>query len=149
MLQSELNEISDAFSEAWNEFFGQEMFYVKLSQATEIHPLYGEAKKKLYDFENKVSFNGTFKQKKYEERGEINGRDNYEEAEITFVTKELYEKGITNIVQSSVIEIIHRNGERKLYNIISNYGKVQLGNNKIFTTLEVTEITNFDWSDYK
>lgn len=144
MLQTELDEISNAFSEAWEEFFGQEMFYVELSGATEIHPLYGESRGKIYDFEGKKPFNGTFKQDEYKERGEIGGRDNYEEATITFITKELIDLGIFTINQSAIIEIFHRDGERKLYNIISNYGKVQLGNNKIFTTLKVVEITHFE-----
>lgn len=144
MLQSELDEISNAFSEAWDEFFGQPMFYVPfILDESEVHTLYRETRKKKYDWKAKREFIGTFKQEKYEERGEINGRDNYEKAEITFVTKELYDLGVKVIDQSSIIEIFHRDGSRKLYNIIANYGKVQLGNNKIFTKIEVVEIPNF------
>lgn len=155
MLQSEIDEISVAFSEAWDEYFGQPMYYVPYKTIEDnIHPLYRETRQKEYDWKNKVLFNGTFKQEKYEERGEINGRDNYEEAEITLVTKELYDEGIKVIDQSAIIEIIHRDGSRKLYNIVANYGKVQLGDNKVFTKIEVVEITNFseislDEDDYE
>lgn len=144
MLQNEIDEISVAFSEAWRDYFGQDMYYVPIKEdAIEIHPLYRETRKKVYDWESKKKFNGTFKQEKYEERGEINGRDNYEEAEITLVTKELYDLGVKIIDQSAIIEIFHRDGTRKLYNIVANYGKVQLGNNKVFTKIEVVEITDF------
>lgn len=144
MRQDEIDEISTAFSEAWDEYFGQPMYYVPfLPEESKIHPLYRETNRKVYDFANKKPFTGTFKEEKYEERGEIHGRDNFEKAEITFVTKELHDLGVTAIDQSAIIEIFNRNGVRKLYNIIANYGKVQLGNNKVFTKLNVTEITNF------
>lgn len=144
MKQDEIDEISDAFSEAWNEFFGQEMYYVPFDRENSpVHDLYNESSHKVYKWEDKVKFNGTFREEKYEEREEISGRDNFEKAEITFVTKELYDAGVIQLEQSSIIEIFHRNGVRKLYNIISNYGKVQLGNNKVFTKLDVVEITNF------
>lgn len=141
MLQSEIDEISDAFQDAWDEYFGQEMFYVPfLKDSTTAHPLYKESKNKTYDFANKISFTGTFKEEPLEEVGEIAGKDEYQSAEITFVTKQLYDKGITTVNNADIIEITHRDGVTKTYNIIKHFGKVQLGDNRVFTKLEVTEI---------
>lgn len=148
MLQEEIDEISDAFSEAWEEYFGQVMRYVPLSETTEVHPIYGEAIGSIkYDWENYYEFNGTFKEKEHAESGDMYGRNGEINAEITFVTKEFVDEGLYDISQTAIIFVKHRSGVSKVYNIISNYGKVQLGNNKVFTKLGVVEIPNFDWSD--
>lgn len=138
MLQSELDEISEAFQEAWDDSFGQEMFYVPFDKSgTVVHPIYRESKAKKYDFENKLRFMGTFKELTNEERGEIFGEESVAESEITFITAELYKQGITKVDKSALIEITHRNGETNTYDITESLGKVQLGNNRIFTKLGV------------
>lgn len=140
MLQSEIDEISEAFSDAWDEFFGQPMYYVPLMAGSTVHPIYRESKTKQYDVENKKSFNGTFKVKDIEEKGEMNGRDEKTYAEITFVTKELYDQGILKINSRDQIHFFDRGGEEIKCNIIGHSGKVQLGDNKIFTKLDVVVI---------
>ena len=128
--------------EAWEEVFAQPMYYVQLErEKSNIHPIYAESKKKVYDFENKILFHGKFLQEPYRERGEIYGRENYDKAEISFVSKELRDKGVLHVEQSAVIEIFDSDGNRKLYNIIGDYGKVQLRNRKLITRLIVSEVT--------
>lgn len=140
MEQNELDEISDAFLDAWKESFGQEMYYVPfLKDDTPVHPIYNESKKKKYDLENKVLFTGTFKELTNEEAGELFGNDTKVTAEITFVTKELYEQGVTKAQHSALVEITHRDGTTNLYDITEVIGKVQLGNNRILTKLGVVE----------
>lgn len=140
MLQDELDEISDAFLDAWKESFGQEMYYVPfIIESTPTHPIYNESKKKKYDFENKLLFTGTFKELTNEEAGELFGNDTKVTAEITYVTKELYEQGIHKVQHSALIEITHRGGEVLTYDVTEVIGKVQLGNNRILTKLGVVE----------
>lgn len=142
MLQSEIDEISEAFMDAWEEYFGQVMYYVPLLDVPTKHPIYGESKTKdlNYDFANKVMFHGTFKESPIEEKGGVGGKDEKQKAEITFVTQELYSKGIKAIDPRAVIEITHRDGTVLLYNIVKRNGKVQLGDNHVFTKLDVVDI---------
>lgn len=141
MIQEELDEISQAFLDAWKEFFGQEMFYVPfLKGETVIHRIYNESKGKKYDLDNKLNFSGTFKESTKEELGELFGQDTKAEAEVTFVTAELYDKGVKEIPLSARIQITHRSGITRIYDIVNVVTKVQLGNNRIFTKLGVLEI---------
>lgn len=140
--KEDVNEVEDEFIEAWTDTFGGAMYYVPLLRdKSEIHPIYSESKKKIYDFDNKLLFHGKFLQQPYMERGEIYGRENYDKAEISFVSKELRDKGISKVEQSSIIEIFDEEGIRKLYNIIGDYGKVQFRNSKLITRLIVSEVT--------
>lgn len=140
MLQSELNEISEAFQDAWDEFFGQEMFYVPFQlEGTEVHRIYKESRRKTYDHANKIRFMGTFKELSNKEAGELFGADTKAESEITFVTKELFDQGIKKVDDAALIEITHHDGTTVLYNIVEVTRKVQLGDNRIFTKLGVFE----------
>lgn len=140
MLQTEIDEISEAFSDAWQEYFGQPMFYVPFLESQTPKNIYNESKDKKYDFDNKVPFFGTYKQEPIEEKGEMGGRVEEQFAEVTFVTKELFDKGVTEIDSRALIEITHRSGKTHLYNIIEHYGKVQLGDNKVFYKLKVKDL---------
>lgn len=140
MLPNEIDEISVAFLDAWKEYFGQPMYYVPFLNGGTVHPVYKESKTKTYDFANKLLFTGTFKMKPLEEKGEIAGKEAIENAEITFITYELEQKGITEIDQRAIIEITHKDGITKTYNIVNNYGKVQFGTSRVFTKLGVMEI---------
>jgi hypothetical protein len=141
LIQSEIDEISEAFMDAWEEYFGQIMYYVPFNDnPSDKHSIYGESKKKTYDFTKKVMFHGTFKQEPIEEKGELGGGEEREVAEITLVTKELYDKGVKEFRLKDIIEITDRDGVTKNYNIYQNYGKVQLGNNRVFTKLKVVDI---------
>jgi FKBP-type peptidyl-prolyl cis-trans isomerase (trigger factor) len=143
MRQDEIDEISDAFHDAWKEFFGMEMNLITMKpkdQQDSYDDLYGEDKKKDYEEGNKLSFFGTFKVSPIVEEGDLGGLKENVEAEITFVTKELFDKGIKQISNKDIIEVTQRSGNIKRYNIVQNYGKVQLGDNHIFTKMMVAEI---------
>lgn len=138
----DLDEYENDFIEAWSGYFGEPMYYVELKQAeSNINQLYLESKKKIYDFDNKKLFHGKFLRKPESERGEIYGRENYDKAEISFITKELADLGVPIVKQSGVIEIFDREGTRKLYNIVGDYDKVQLRNRKLITRIIVSEVT--------
>lgn len=139
--QSEIDEISLAFHDAWKEYFGMEMNYIPIAETQDsLNKLYREDKRKDYKEGEKKAFFGTFKVSPIVEDGDLAGVKEYAEAEITFVTKELFDKGITEISNRDIIEVKQRNGKFKRYNITQNYGKVQLGDNHIFTKLMVLEL---------
>lgn len=141
MLQTEVDEISEAFLDAWKEYFGTVMYYVPFKESeTPVHRIYKESKAKSYDYENKILFHGTFKQTPIEEKGELAGKVEMENAEITFVTKQLFDQGIEEVDPRAIIEVTKRNGITKTYNITKRNGKVQLGDNYVFSKLEVVEI---------
>lgn len=140
MLQSEVNEISDAFQDAWDEFFGQEMFYVPLDlEKTIVHPIYKETTEKVYDFAGKKRFVGTYKELSNKEAGELFGDATRAKAEITYVSRELILAGVDDVDDSALIEITHQSGRVGLYNITEITRKVQFGDNRIFTKLGVFE----------
>jgi glutamate dehydrogenase/leucine dehydrogenase len=140
MTQKEIDEISDAFGEAWEDFFGQEMYYIAFDCGTYSHPIYREAKRKQYKEEEKTLFHGTLKEEPLEEKGDLAGKRTYPTAELTFVTKELRDKGVLEVDTRDIIEVTDINGNTERYNIINNYGKVQLVDNRIFTKLKVVRI---------
>ena len=146
----ELDELSLEFIDAYKDIFGWEMFLVPLDRSnTNINELYGESSKKFYDFENKVPFYGIFRrQLPYLERGEIYGRENYDLAEVSVVSKQLRDAGVYVIDQSSIIEIFHKDGSRKLYNIVGDYGTVQLREEQLVTKIIVSEITEDSRTNY-
>lgn len=141
MRQDEIDEISDSFHDAWVEYFGQPMFYVPfVNDPTKIHPVYREVREKKYDYDNKVQFHGSFKQSPIKEDGDMTGKEDKEEAEITLVTKELRDAGIHYVNDRDIITVTDRDGKTKKYNIIANNGKVQFSDNKIFTKIKVVDI---------
>ncbi|MMZ51272.1 hypothetical protein D1872_130070 [compost metagenome] len=138
MTQQERDEISDSFSEAWRQSFGLQMFYVPfLKDESNPHPLYRESKGKKYDFANKLLFYGTYKQKPIEEIGEIGGRELRETGEITFVTKELHDKGLRDIDPSAIIQFFDKYDNEQLFEIVGKNAKVQFITDWIFTKLKV------------
>lgn len=141
MKQSEIDEISTAFMDAWEEYFGMIMYYVPFdAKASKPHPIYGENKKKAYDWDKKILFHGTLKYEPIEEAGEIGGRVEKQVSTITLVSKELYDKGVLVIDSRCLISVPERDGTLTTYNITERYGKVQLGNNHVFTKLEVVKM---------
>lgn len=138
MLQNEIDEISDAFSDAWHEYFGQRMYYIKFDKsATAVHPVYGESKQKVYKEAEKVEFYGTLKESPIQETGEMRGSLEYQYAEITFVTRDLEKQGITQLDNKDIIEVVTKIGDSVRYNITSTVGKVQLSSSKVFTKIGV------------
>ncbi len=138
MEEREIIEIESDFQEAWLEYFGQEMYYIRFIE-TSSSSIYKESKRKVYDEDNKVLFHGTFKENPTEEELAMGGLREIPTGLITFVTKELYEQGVTKFSTNDIIEVPQRNGEINRYNIISLQGKVQFGNHKVFYKFGVRE----------
>lgn len=63
MKQTEINEISNAFMEAWRDYFGDVMYYVPFDdQGTVVNHIYKESKGKKYLWNSKIAFHGTIKE---------------------------------------------------------------------------------------
>lgn len=145
MIQSEIDEISEAFMDAWEEYFGQMLYYVpfdEISTKNNAHPLYRDVQKKgkIYLWDDMKPFHGTLKSEEVEEKGDMYGKDEETKYDITFITKELRDQGILNVDKEALIYLVDRDGVNHVFNIIASNQKVQFGDNKVFTKLEVLEV---------
>ena len=138
MEEREIIEIESDFLEAWEDYFGQDMYYVKLKE-TSSSSIYKESKLKVYDEENKVLFHGTFKENPTEEELGMGGARVIPTGMITFVTKELVDQQVTSFSTNDVIDIVFLDGTTQRFNIIAKQGKVQFGMHKVFTKFGVRE----------
>ena len=139
---SEIDDISDSFIEAWTEFFGQEMYYIRfLRDSNTPHNVYNDSRKKIYDEDNKVLFHGSLKEKPTAEELGMGGLKALPSGVITFVTKELRDAGITELSTNDCIEATPYAQPTIRFNIVSDQGKVQLTDQKIFTKLGVKEMS--------
>lgn len=136
MLQGELDEISDAFLEAWNEL-GDILYYVTFEVSAPVNNIYREQKHKNYDFANKKSFHGTIKESPSLDESMQSGMRIKKAYEVTLVTKELIEQGITHVNSRDIICYTDRFNVEYKYRIVDEYHKVQLANNRIFTIVRV------------
>lgn len=133
--QNEIDSISKEFLDAWTNYFGQEMYYIKcISQ--QANNIYKEVKSKQYDEENKILFHGTLKEKPVTEKEVQSGKRVLKMYEIVIVTKELEDAGINDIDLDDIIEVPLKNGNVLRLEITSKKQKFQLLNNKIFTIVE-------------
>lgn len=131
----EIDEISDAFLEAWVENFARPMEYVRFSEENKVHPIYNEVSShKIYDYDEAVKFHGTMKEEFHNEEGNVYGRVPGIVSEITLVTKELTDGGIRQVRNEDIVLV----GEQK-YEIIGFTTRVQFLDRKIFTKLKVRE----------
>lgn len=138
MQQSEVDEISEAFKEAWQEYFGDTMYYVTFDKTKTIKDdLYEEQKTKVYDYENKKAFHGTLKESPSMDKLKQSGKKVYKIYTISFVTKELVDQGVNYIDTNDIILYIDRFGKENKFKIYDDYQKVQFSDNKIFTLLNV------------
>lgn len=138
MLERELNEISQAFLEAWTEAFGQEMYYIRfLSESTSSHSVYREATTKVYDTSNKKLFHGSIKQKPLEEQMDIAENTGISTAIITYVSKELIDQGIVFPSLNDIIQYTTYDGRTLTWEIISVQERVQFSDWRIFTKVGV------------
>lgn len=141
MQQKEIDEISDAFKEAWTDYFGDEISIVALKTSkSEIDDLYGESKKKEYDYENKITVHGTLKESPGMDEMKQAGKKINKTFDVTFVTKEAIDQGLLYINTSSILVYVDRFGKEFRYKIYDEYQKVQFSSNKIFTTIRVIPI---------
>lgn len=138
MNQTEADEISEAFISAWEDYFGDEMYYVKFDSTNTIaDSLYGEQKAKVYNYDNKALFHGTLKEAPDLDVRKQSGKEIKKDYEISFITKELIDQGILEVDTNDIIQYIDRFGKNHLYKIYDSYQKVQFTDNKVFTKLKV------------
>lgn len=139
MTQLELDEISDAFSEAWRDYFGDEIKILPYdSRNTSYDEVYKVSKKKAYDRTKAITLKATIRQAEHEDISTALGKRVEEYYTITFVTKELLDKGLTHIDNNSIIEYTDRFNVTKQFKIYGTQQKVQFLDNKIFTKLKVS-----------
>jgi hypothetical protein len=137
MSDLEINEVSDAFLEAWSDYFGDAMYYVPFDTNTAYDGIYLEAKVKLYRYDLKKLFHGTLKEAQISDELHQSGGKVKRKYTITFVTNELAGQGVQYINNNDIIEYTDKYGNTFKYSIYDDYKKVQLVNTKIFTKLEV------------
>lgn len=137
MRQEEIKEISQAFQQAWEDFFGAPMYYIPYDTNDDYDELYDENRSKDYKEAEAVLVHGTIKEKEDLDTTTPVGKLKVKHYTITLVTQELIDGGVTNIDTNSIIRHTDIHGVTTDYEIYDDYQKVQLGNNKIFTKLKV------------
>jgi hypothetical protein len=143
MKQTEIDEISVAFKEAWVDYFGTEMYYVPFDRnSTTVNSIYQESKGKKYLYDSKMLFHGTIKELQHLDTGRPTGKRTEKFFEITFVTKELLDLGLLHVDTDDIIQYSDRFGREYTLLIYDDFQKVQLVDNKIFTKLLVRSKTN-------
>jgi len=141
MSQSEIDEISTSFSEAWEEYFGAPAYYLVCleDQLTSDNELYEERIGKDAVFESRgpipaiITYNPSI-----EELADA-GLSDTVKIKITFVTKDLREIGIKHVSNKDRIGIIDRDSVTKLFVITEHNPNVQFVDNYIFTNIGAAE----------
>ena len=139
MTQEELDEISEAFEDAWENYFGCLMTYVPFNRNSKKDSLYNESTSKKYLEDKAINFHGTLKESVVEDKLMGAGKMKAKYFEITCVTKELIDKGLQSIDTDALIILVDRFGKKRKLSIYDDYQKVQLVDNKLFTKLRVVE----------
>lgn len=143
MQQAEIDEISEAFSDAWRDYFGDLMYYVRFNRKdTSFDTTYNESKKLSYDMDNKIPFYGALKDLEKDDTIEPYGDDETKLYSITFVMKELIDKGQFDINHDDLIIYEQKVGDMLItrkFSIYSSLQKVQFNATKIFGNLKVRE----------
>lgn len=140
MRQTEIDDISREFSAAWEEFFGQEMYYVPMTNQPDFDPLYREYGEKQYDFAGKKKFFGTLKDMSEAEKVDAFGADSEAKREIAFVSLDLESQGVSRVDDSGIIEVTEKDGKTYYYNIEQVRQTVQFGSTRVFTKLGVNRL---------
>ena len=138
MEEREIIEIEQDFQDAWEDYFGQPMYYVKLLTLTPTSSTYRESKVKTYDEANKLLFHGTFKENLSEEELAMGGGKVIPTGIITFITKELVDQDV-EFKTIDVIDVVNLDETTTRYDIIAMQKKVQFGTHKVFTKFGVVE----------
>lgn len=144
MRQSEIDEISEAFNDAWKEYFGDKLKYIRfIKNGTDFDDIYSESKYLDYDYDNPIEFYGTLKELETEDVLEPYGKNDIKRFTITFITKELKDKGIFEVNTDDIIIYEQVLGDKILvrkFSIYDTIQKVQFSSEKIFTKLFVKEL---------
>ena len=139
MSQQEIDEISEAFLEAWADYFGDELYYVPFDY-TNTRPdggIYSETKYKKYLYDSKVLLHATVKEREDLDVDTPIGKSIEKHYEITFVTKELTDTGVHEIDTNAILVYTDRFEKEHKFHIYDDFQKVQLVDNKVFTKLKV------------
>lgn len=142
----EINEISDAFLEAWREYFGTTMYLVPFDKAGSEagkHAVYDETVELKYDFANKLAFYGTIKDYESLDEESSIGDDEKTALMITLVFKELSDQGIKKIDRNSIVEHTDPYGNTRYYKIVDTINRVQFSTHRVFVKLKVTELKDY------
>jgi hypothetical protein len=145
---NEIDEISEAFLEAWIDFFGAPMYLVPFDRESsdmdedEYTAIYREPKQFVYNFAEKVLFHGALKDHESLDKDSVMGLSVETDLSVVCITKELADKGITKIPLSSIIEFMDNTGEVRLYKIVDVIYRVQLSSHRIFTKMKIVELTD-------
>lgn len=137
MNQSEINEISVSFLEAWEEYFGAEMYLIPYTYKDSSN-VYGDKKTKTYDLSKAILFHGTLKELESQDVVKPDGRFENKFFDVTLVTKELNDNGVYVIDTNSIIKYIDNQRNEFYFKIYDTYQKVQFNKSKIFTKIRVT-----------
>lgn len=144
MQKSEIDEISEAFKDAWEDYFGDLMYYVRLDRKnTKFNKLYNEAKKLQYDMDNKIPFHGTLKELEQDDVTQPYGDNEVKLFSITLVMKELIDKGQYLLDHDDIIIYEQRLGEMlvtRKFTIYDSLEKVQFNATKVFGKIKVKEV---------
>lgn len=138
MPQSEIDEISNSFIEAYRDTFGGEVYILKLKEDVEPdHPLYNERIGKSYD--RYGPFYATYKRNPTATEVTNVGLRDTESGIVTIVTKSLRDAGITEIKNTDLVVIVDQDGKETTLAIKEVVLRVQLGTNYLFTVIGVEE----------
>lgn len=144
MQQSEIDEISEAFKDAWEDYFGDLMYYVRLDRkATKFNKVYNETKKLKYDMENKIPFHGTLKELEQDDVIAPYGDNEVKLFNITLVMKELIDEGQFLLDHDDIILYEQRLGDMlvtRKFTIYDSLEKVQFNATKVFGKIKVKEV---------
>lgn len=133
----EINDISEAFKDSFEEFFGQDVYYIPYKQESSKDTLYNEVKSKEYDETNKVKVSGIITENESLDKNVQTGKRIEKFFMITIVTKDLVDNGITHIDTNDLIEFTDAYGKTFRCSIIDDFTRVQFNNYRIFTKVKV------------
>lgn len=139
MDQREIDEISQAFQQAWDEIFGMYTYVLKHEPTTTEHPLYDERIGKPYS-DPIGPIPATFRVNPTQEEIEQAGLSADVSGILTYVTKDLRDNGILSLNLTDRIRIEDRDGNVTVYEVTELSPRVQFGNNYIFTKVGVKEL---------
>lgn len=139
MTQAEIDEISQAFLEAWTDYFGDIVYYVPFDYSTTKADtsIYSETKSKKYLYDQKIPLHATVKERENLDVGTAVGKHIEKHYEVTFVTKELADAGVFHVDTNAIMTYTDRFAKEYKFLIYDDFQKVQLVDNKIFTKLKV------------
>jgi hypothetical protein len=139
--KQEIDDISNTFLEAWREYFGTPIIYMKKkSPIANSSKLYDEKIGKASDYEDIGPIYATIKYLPTEDELTTMGLQQQARAVLRVINKELEDLGVTSIDGADRIKIIDKNDKTVIYKIKESNPRVQFSNSYIFTSIGVDEL---------